>query len=120
MTLSPIERMIDRVAMFCTICGAAAGTCGCWTECRCGIANPTGEECRNPVHGEERAAEEFAEHVALNVVEHMKAMYPEPMKHASGGFRKTLSGTIKREVRACILEVYKAESARLKDTDTRG
>ena len=50
MTKSPIDILMDKVEWECTICGAAAGTCDCWTECRCGLSYEKGGKCRNPIH----------------------------------------------------------------------
>lgn len=102
MTARPIDTLIDR-AMRCAVCDAPRGGCGCWTPCRCGWNHRTGEACRNPLHDAERAAGERAAAVATAVVTHMTAMYPEPMRHASGGFRKTLRAAIKREVARALL-----------------
>ena len=100
MSLSPLERMIDKACMTCTKCGAKAGTCDCWTECRCGWTYERGGECPGPAHHVERLGEE----VAINVISHMRAMYREPLKAASGGFEKTLRATIIREVRRSLAD----------------
>jgi hypothetical protein len=47
---TPIERMLDQMAMICTICRAPKGMCNCWTECTCGWFYEKGGTCRNPVH----------------------------------------------------------------------
>jgi hypothetical protein len=56
---SPIERLIgDSANLRCTICGAKAFTCTCWTRCHCGwwFETKLGEaDCRNPVHEKKRA-----------------------------------------------------------------
>jgi hypothetical protein len=45
---TPIERMVDAVAMYCTICGLAS--CDCWVPCSCGRVFEKGTECRNEIH----------------------------------------------------------------------
>lgn len=104
---TPIDRVIDDAKLRCTICGAA-GQCGCWTKCSCGHSYQTGKECTNPVHATEEAAGNLAASISSSVVIHMKSMYPEPMKAASGGFRKTLEAAIKREAKARFIEAFNA------------
>lgn len=50
-------------------------------------------------------AELLGEHVAVNVVFEMKDKYPEPMRWASGGFKKTLHANVSREAKKVILEL---------------
>lgn len=97
MKRSAIDILIDRAGMRCVKCGHRSGTCDCWVECRCGHSYARGEACRNPVHGVEAAAKEMAEGIVLGVLNEMRSLYPEPMKHASGGFRKTLKVIMERE-----------------------
>lgn len=105
---TPIERMVDGAGLRCTICGAPMGQCGCWTKCQCGRTYRTGEECDNPVHAIERAAVALAADLAFAVIGEMRGLYPEPMKAASGGFRKTLDGVLKREAKARFIEAFNA------------
>jgi len=105
---SPIDSLIDRASLKCTICSAPAGTCSCWTKCRCGISYPAGGECRNPDHQLEKVCEELASGLASQVLHEIRHAYPEPMKHASGGFQKTLKALIKRHAKATLMDVYKA------------
>ena len=93
MALSPIDHMIDAARMKCAKCGTPMGGCDCWTRCRCGWAYEKGGECDNPDHSIEHMGEEIANAVAA----HMRTVYPEPMRHASGGFQKTLKAVIARE-----------------------
>lgn len=97
---SPIERLIDAACMKCAKCGARMGTCDCWEECPCGWTTEKGGQCGNPVHHVERLGEE----VAANVISHMRMMYKEGMRHASGGFEKTMRATIVREVRRSLAD----------------
>ncbi len=100
---SGLARLIGS-AVTCTICDAPMGGCDCWTWCGYGWNFRTGEACRNPVHAAEQAAEERARAIAGTVAADLARLYPEPMRHASGGFRKTLSEMIRREVKAALLE----------------
>jgi hypothetical protein len=106
---SPIERLIDASGLRCTVCGAPKGACQCWVECRCGRAYLRGEACGNPIHEREREAQTVAEAVAASVISEVRSVYPEPMKHASGGFRRTLQQTIIREVKAVVLAAISPE-----------
>ena len=46
---SPIEKLIDRSGMCCTICNARMGQCDCWIKCQhCHWSYRKGETCRNP------------------------------------------------------------------------
>ena len=110
---TPTDLLLDRVDWRCTICGAKSRTCDCWTECRCGRSYPKGKQCSNPQHAIDAAAEQLAAIVAANVIHSMKQSYPEPMRHASGGFRKTLHARIAAEVRSTLLVVYE-ENAKAK------
>ena len=96
--------------MRCTKCDAPWRTCDCWTECRCGWSYPTGTACRNPLHTVEKAAQAMADDVALCVLSAAANAYPEPMKHASGGFRKTLKAILVREVRDAVLHWMMAKN----------
>lgn len=49
MARSPIEALIDRAAMRCTVCQSTS-SCACWTKCECGWSYLTGESCRNLKH----------------------------------------------------------------------
>lgn len=40
----------DQSMLKCTVCGAQAGTCDCWTKCPCGWSFRKEEACRNPKH----------------------------------------------------------------------
>lgn len=102
-TLTPAEALIDR-AVRCVICGAPMGGCSCHTKCRCGWTYRAGESCRNPVHEVENAAREHAKVVAASVVARMLTAYPEPMRYASGGFRKTLRGYVEEEVARALID----------------
>ncbi|MEN3238927.1 hypothetical protein PUR29_36440 [Methylobacterium ajmalii] len=99
-----LAALIDSQAR-CAICDAPMGGCGCWTRCSCGWNFRTGEACRNPIHAAEQAADERARAVAGTVAADLARLYPEPMRHASGGFRKTLREMIRREVKAALIEV---------------
>ena len=46
----PIDMLIDRAGLGCTICGKPFGTCDCWTSCECGWSFEKGTKCRNPKH----------------------------------------------------------------------
>lgn len=46
----------DTSMLKCTVCGAQAGTCDCWTKCSCGWSFRKGTACRNPVHRAARQA----------------------------------------------------------------
>ncbi len=105
---SGLAALIDRTAR-CTICHSPMGGCGCWTRCACGWNFRTGETCRNPIHAAEQAAEERARAIASTVAADLARLYPEPMRHASGGFRKTLREMIRREVKAALLEAQDPE-----------
>ncbi|PWB94632.1 hypothetical protein [Methylosinus sporium] len=48
MSRSPIDVLFGHADMRCTICGAPAGACSCWTRCACGWTYETGKACRNP------------------------------------------------------------------------
>ena len=105
MARAPIEMMIDQASMRCAKCGAPAGSCGCWTACRCGWHFETGGACHNPAHAVEEAARKLAVDLAVRIDIHMKSLYPEAMRAASGGFRRTLLGTIEREA-AGLLTIW--------------
>lgn len=97
MTRTPIDILFDRADRRCTKCNARAGTCGCWVDCRCGWMKPADGTCGNPVHAVEDAAKEMAALVTRDVLHQMRSVYPEPMKHASGGFQRTLKARMNRE-----------------------
>lgn len=40
----------DTSMLKCTVCGAQAETCDCWTKCACGWSFQKNEACRNPMH----------------------------------------------------------------------
>jgi hypothetical protein len=42
----------DTSMLKCTLCGAQAGTCDCWTRCPCGWSFEKNTACRNPKHRE--------------------------------------------------------------------
>lgn len=53
MTRSPIDILIDRADLRCTVCNAKAGTCDCWTKCPapwCPWSFLKDTECGNPEH----------------------------------------------------------------------
>lgn len=56
----------------------------------------------------DEAADAFADSVAEAVIGQMRVTYPSQIAHASGGFRKTLSAAIKREVRDIVSAIYDA------------
>jgi hypothetical protein len=108
--LSPIERLIDASGLRCTVCGRPRGDgCSCWIECRCGWSYERGGACRNPVHDRERRVEEIARSTAEAIVLEMRGLYPEPMKAASGGFRRTLCELARRKITAAILAATEPE-----------
>lgn len=93
-----LDKMIES-SVCCALCGTRGrGNCDCWEQCSCGWTVQRGGECTNPEH----AIEQLAVHAAANVITHMRGMYREPMRAASGGFEKTLHATIIREVRAAF------------------
>ena len=47
---SPMEILFRNADMRCTVCQAKAGTCDCWSKCKCGWSFQKGTECGNPVH----------------------------------------------------------------------
>lgn len=57
---TPIDALLDQVKMRCTRCNAPAGSCSCWTKCRCGWLFETGAACRNPRHVGEAVAGDVA------------------------------------------------------------
>ena len=105
---SGLTALIDS-HMRCTVCDAPMGGCDCWTRCSCGWSFEKGEACRNPIHAAEQAAEERARAIAGNIAADLARLYPEPMRYASGGFRKTLRETIRQEVKAALLEAQAPE-----------
>jgi len=44
----PIDALLDRSKMRCTLCNALMGQCDCWTECPCGWSFQKSTACRNP------------------------------------------------------------------------
>lgn len=100
---TPEHALIDR-AVRCVVCDAPMGGCGCWTRCSCGWSFRTGEACANPMHAAEQAAGARARAIAGAVVAEMARAYPEPMRHASGGFRRTLRRTVEEQVAAALFE----------------
>lgn len=44
----------DTSMLKCTVCGSQAGTCDCWSKCRCGWSFRKAEACRSPAHRTER------------------------------------------------------------------
>lgn len=101
--LSPLERMIDA-AVRCVRCGKTATECECYRKCRCGHTVPKDEACSNPLHAVEEEAAAAAKAVATTILARMSEAYPEPMRHASGGFRKTLRAHIQREVSQMLID----------------
>lgn len=101
--LSPLERMIDT-AVRCVRCGATRAECACYRQCRCGRSVVKGEACDNPLHAVEEEAAAKAKAVATAVVSRMSQAYPQPMQHASGGFKKTLRGYIEAEVAQALVD----------------
>ncbi len=73
--------------------------------CTCGWSFRKGEACRNPIHTDEQAAEERARAIAGTVAADLARLYPEPMRHASGGFRKDAARDDPPEVKAALIEV---------------
>ena len=110
--MSVINTLIDRAGMRCTKCDALAGTCDCWVECRCGWSYAKGGKCPNGVHGIEAAAREMAESVSSVVLSEVRLRYPEPMKAASGGFRKTLKSIMEREMTDALTHWMMAKDAK--------
>lgn len=90
-------------------CNAPAGSCDCWTKCRCGWSYEAGGARSNPAHACEDAAQQAADFIAASVVGRMRDAYPEPMRYASGGFAKTLKASITSEARAMVLEILNAD-----------
>jgi hypothetical protein len=105
---SPLDAMIMATAR-CVRCGAKFGECDCWRECRCGRSYPRDGKCENPLHTMEECADTLAKSAATSIISGVAYYYPEPMKHASGGFRKTLRTHIEQEIRATILDVLLAK-----------
>lgn len=101
--LSPLERMIDA-AVRCVRCDQTKADCTCYRKCRCGQTVPKDEACSNPLHAVEEEAAATAKAVATTVLARMSQAYPEPMRHASGGFRKTLRAHIQREVSQILID----------------
>ncbi len=109
MPRTAIDALFDQADMRCTRCGQRSGTCSCWEPCRCGWTKAVKEPCGNPIHGAEDAANQAAEFIAASVISHMRSMYPEPMRTASGGFAKTLRAAIQREAQAMVLEILTSD-----------
>ncbi len=91
MPATPVETLIDRSGLRCTVCGSPRSVgCGCWTKCRCGWSFRTGSACRNPDHAMEADTAGTAAAVVAKVLREVARRHPEPMRAASGGFRRTL------------------------------
>lgn len=101
--LSPLKRMIDA-AVRCVRCDQTTAKCDCYRKCRCGRTAPKDEACSNPLHAVEEEAAATAKAVATAVLARMSELYPESMRHASGGFKKTLRGHIQREVSQALID----------------
>jgi hypothetical protein len=104
MPRTPEEIIFGNADLRCTICNAKIGACDCWVKCECGWSYEKGTKCRNSLHEVTDCAKQLATDVAASIIEHMKKMYPEPMKYASGGFRKTLRGAIDDGVSRLLVE----------------
>lgn len=90
MARTAIDALFDKADMRCTRCGAPAGTCNCWVTCACGWTMGRSEKtCGNPVHL-------LVLEIVDNVDQQMKNVYPDQMKSASGGFRRTLRTVLER------------------------
>ena len=101
-----MDRLVDQADLRCAVCGTSMRVgCDCHTKCRCGWLARKGEACRNPLHARENAAQEVGRAIAGGVLFRMREAYPEPMKHASGGFAKTLRANIQREAAEMVLEI---------------
>lgn len=88
--MKPIDALLSKVDWKCAACGAPAGSCGCFVDCSCGWSARAGEKCNNPVHDMVREIVDAVDH-------EMRRLYPDIMKHASGGFRRTLRAQIERQ-----------------------
>lgn len=55
-------------------------------------------------------ADTLADGIASNVGFWMREKYPEPMRWASGGFRKTLHANVKRYAKEVILDLLSKPS----------
>lgn len=44
---SGLDKLLDQADWRCTVCGAQAGSCGCWKKCWCGWSYRVGEACGN-------------------------------------------------------------------------
>ncbi|GJE57303.1 hypothetical protein [Methylobacterium thuringiense] len=108
--LRPIDRLFDQADLRCAVCSTSTRVgCDCHTKCQCGWFARKGEACRNPLHAREKAAQDVGHAIAGSVLFHMREMYPEPMKYASGGFAKTLRANIQHEAEMMVLEILSAE-----------
>ena len=83
--------------MRCTSCGAPRGKCDCWRVCNaCGQTHHKDDgPCRY---------RHLAEAATSELLHEMRFQYPEPMRHASGGFAKTLRVNAERIIRGVIRE----------------
>lgn len=46
--MNPIDVLIERSSLKCTLCGRAKGDCFCWVHCSCGWYFQRGAACNNP------------------------------------------------------------------------
>lgn len=105
----PIDVLLGQADLRCVVCDTSTRVgCDCHTKCRCGWFFRKGEACRNPHHACEKAARDAGAAIAGSVLFEIRQHYPEPMKYASGGFRKTLQAIIQREAAAMVLEILSA------------
>lgn len=68
-----MDHIFAGVKWTCTACGAAQGSCNCWTKCECGRSVLRGEECSNSIW---HTAKSFAQDAAdQKVVDDMASSY---------------------------------------------
>lgn len=89
---SPLERMIDAVAIVCTKCSATA--CDCWT--------PKDDPRLKAV------LDSYAAEVASNVLAHIDTHYPAMWTPVATNARRSVRNTVYREVYRVLTDIFDA------------
>jgi len=109
--VSPITRVINKVPMFCLICGKPAGTCNCWTTCQdCGRLFETDKSCNTPQCIIDNTVNKLTEGSTEKLVNSLTKLLP-----ALKLCREKVKSVVNKEIRELLTTVYDAELDVLKE-----
>ena len=108
-----MDHLFAGVKWKCTICGAAAGTCGCWVKCECGQSHQRGRDCQNQIwHISKRFAEEAADLIVEDMAQSYKLFQREHMA-------ARLKRAVIRHAQPIILTTFEGVEAAKRDQTSR-